>query len=142
VRLNIASDSEAYFKMNKHKLKKDTNIIALEVITDGKLGREKIKMALDTGATYVMIPWEFAEILGYEPEVSRKRIPMITASGVEKTPVINLDSITVPGKKAKDIPAVVHDLPQKSYVDGLLGLSYLKNFDTSIYFKKGVLEIK
>jgi predicted aspartyl protease len=129
----------------------------LEAEINGKSGTDSIKMALDTGATYVMIPWEFAEILGYEPEVSRKRIPMITASqsytmrafetnfsngsGIEKAPVITLDSITVLGKKAEDVPAVVHDLPQRSYVDGLLGLSYLKNFDTQLYFKKGILEI-
>jgi len=124
-----------------YKLKKSVNIIVLEAEINGKSGTESIKMALDTGATYVMIPWEFAEILGYEPELSRKRIPMITASGVEKAPVITLDSINVLGKKAKGISAVVHDLPQRSYVDGLLGLSYLKNFDTHLYFKKGILEI-
>ena len=127
--------------MNKHKLKKDDNIIALEVIIEGELEKKKMKMALDTGATYVMIPWEFAEILGYEPELSRKRRPMITASGVEKAPVITLDSINVLGKKAEGVPAVVHNPPQKSYVDGLLGLSYLKNFDVHLYFKKGVLGI-
>ena len=127
--------------MNKHKLKKDTNIIALEAIIKGELRKKKIKMALDTGATYVMIPWEFAEILGYEPEVSRERIPMITASGVEKAPLITLDSINVLGKKAEGVSAVVHNLPQKSYVDGLLGLSYLKNFDVHLCFKKGVLEM-
>jgi clan AA aspartic protease (TIGR02281 family) len=122
-------------------LKKNVNIIVLEAEIKGKSGTDSIKMALDTGATYVMIPWEFAEILGYAPEVSRKRIPMITASGIEKAPVITLDSITVLGKKAEDVPAVVHDLPQRSYVDGLLGLSYLRNFDTQLYFKKGILEI-
>ena len=88
-----------------------------------------------------MIPWEFAEILGYEPEVSKKRVPIITASGIEKAPLVTLKSMVFLGKKARKVSAVVHNLPQRSYVDGLLGLSYLKNFDIHICFKRGTLEI-
>ena len=32
--------------------------------------KKKIDMALDTGATYTMIPWDVAEALGYAPELS------------------------------------------------------------------------
>ena len=46
------------------------------------------KMALDTGATYTMIPWDIAEVLGYDPGASKDRVSLITASGVEKAPLI------------------------------------------------------
>ncbi len=98
-------------------------------------------MALDTGATYVMIPWEIAEILGHKPHLSKKRIDMTTASGVEKVPLITLKLVSVLGKKAANVPAVVHDLPPRSCVDGLLGLSFLKHFKTCQDFKKGILTI-
>jgi len=124
-----------------YQLKKNINVITLEAEISGRLGIRTIKMALDTGATYVMLPWEYAEILGYEPNLSTKKISIITASGIERALLITLNSITVLGKKAENVSAVIHDLPQESYVNGLLGLSYLKNFDTCLYFKKEILEI-
>jgi len=98
-------------------------------------------MALDTGATYMMIPWEIAEVLGYEPALSRERIDMVTASGVEKVPLVVLKSVILLGKCATDVQAIIHNLPQRSYVDGLLGLSFLRNIKIYIDFRTGVLEI-
>ncbi len=98
-------------------------------------------MALDTGARYVIMTWNFAEILGYESDATTKRIPIITASSVEKVPLIILKSVSVLGKKAENAPAVVYNFIDKSYVDGLLGLSYLMNFDIYLYFRKDVLKI-
>lgn len=117
-------------------------VIPLKVRLEGEREVKKINMALDTGATYVMLPWEIAEVLGYEPELSKERINMITASGVEKVPLITLKVVDVLGKRAENIKAIVHDLPQESYIDGLLGLSFLKNFNVSLKFREGVLEIE
>jgi len=47
-------------------------------------------MALDTGATYTMIPLEIAEALGFEPAMSKRKVDVITASGVEKAPLVIL----------------------------------------------------
>lgn len=118
------------------------SVIPLKVRIEGEIEVKKINMALDTGATYVMLPWEIAEVLGYEPELSKERINMITASGVEKAPLITLKAVDVLGKRAENIKAIVHDLPQESYVDGLLGLSFLKNFKVCLDFREGVLEIE
>ncbi len=99
-------------------------------------------MALDTGATYTMIPWDIAEVLGYDPGASKDRVPLITASGVERAPLITLKSISVLGKDADNVQTVVHNLPEKSYVDGLLGLSFLRRFRVCLDFQNGVMEIE
>ena len=116
------------------------------VVTPALIGsndkRKKIDMALDTGATYTMIPWDVAEVLGYKPDLSKERIELITASGVERAPMIILNSISISGKRARNVKVVVHDLPPKSYVDGLLGLSFLRNFKINLDFKNGILEIE
>ena len=98
-------------------------------------------MALDTGATFVMIPWDVAERLGYDPTISDERISITTASTVEKVPLITLEEIDVLGLSLKNVKVVVHDLPPKSRVDGLLGLSFLNNFNLKLMFKKGYLEL-
>lgn len=128
--------------MAKFKFDSKSPIIMLAILLEGKDNyRQKIRMALDTGATYTMIPWKIAENLGLEPELSKKRIEIITASGVEKTPLVSVKSITVLGKKIEDVEVVVHDLPPKSYVDGLLGLKSLVALKVKIDFNEGVLEV-
>jgi predicted aspartyl protease len=42
-------------------------VIVLYVTLKGRI-TQTLRMALGTGATYIMIPWEIAEALGYEPE--------------------------------------------------------------------------
>ena len=76
-------------------------------------------MTLDTGATYTMIPWDIAEAIGYEPAYSKRKVTIITASGVEKAPLIVVDRISVLGKEARNVECVVHDLPEASRIDGL-----------------------
>lgn len=96
-------------------------------------------VVLDTGATYTLIPWHLAEALGYKPTISKESATITTASSSILVPIITLKSVTVLGKKANDIKAIVHNLPENSRVDGLLGLSYLRNFKVKIDFGKGIL---
>lgn len=88
-----------------------------------------------------MIPWKTAEILGLEPELSKERIEIITASGVEKAPLVTLKSLVVLGKRIEEVIVVVHDLPSKSYVDGLLGVKSLVDLKLKIDFNEGILKV-
>jgi predicted aspartyl protease len=88
-----------------------------------------------------MIPWEIAEALGYKPEISKEKVTLITASGVETAPVIEVKKIKFLGESIDNVPVVCHDLPPKSYLTGLLGSSFLRHFKITIDYLKGILEI-
>jgi predicted aspartyl protease len=63
-------------------------VIAIDITLESEGGiKRRIRVALDTGATYTMIPWEIAEALGYKPEMSKEKVTLITASGVETAPL-------------------------------------------------------
>jgi len=98
-------------------------------------------MVLDTGATYTMIPWEVAEALSLDKYDYKNRIETITASGLEMSPLIKLPEVIVGNSKLRDVEVIVHDLPPKSFVDGLLGLSFLKYFNLSINFQESWFEL-
>jgi len=127
--------------MAEYKFDPEAHIITLYAKLSNIQVR-RILVALDTGATYTMIPWDFAEALGYEPSLSKHRVTIVTASGTEKAPIITLNSISVLGKEARNVDCVVHDLPQVSRVEGLLGLSFLKNFSILLNFRQGILRIE
>ena len=128
--------------MPKLRFNTKSPVIILTILLEGKgTSKQKIKVALDTGATYTMIPWKTAEVLGLEPELSKEKIEIITASGVEKAPLVMLNSILVLGKRIEGVEVVVHDLPSKSYVDGLLGLKLLVELKLKIDFSEGILEV-
>ncbi|MDI6917515.1 MAG: retropepsin-like aspartic protease [Thermoplasmatales archaeon] len=126
----------------RYKFDPEAPVIVLNVTLGGEDIKKKIEMAIDTGATYTMIPWDIAEVLGYKPELSKDRVPLVTASGVERVPLIILKSVSALGKSADNVQMVVHNLPEKSYVDGLLGLSFLRKFRVCLDFRKGMLEIE
>lgn len=128
--------------MSKTTFDPQSPIIVVDITLEGKEGtKRRIRAALDTGATYTMIPWEIAEALGYKPEISKERVTLITASGVETAPIIEIKRIKFLGENIDNVPVVCHDLPSKSYVVGLLGSSFLKHFKITIDYRKGILEI-
>ena len=66
----------------------EKGIILLEVTLSGKKDFRTLKMILDTGATLTTIPSEIALTIGCDPTKSKRRIEMITASGIEYAPLI------------------------------------------------------
>lgn len=119
----------------------DKPVILAYVILRNHGETKRLLMALDTGATYCMIPWKIADALALRPELYKEKIETITASGVEIVPIVEIESVRMDDAEASTVKATVHDLPEKSYVDGLLGLSFLRNFNILLNFKEGVMSL-
>lgn len=118
------------------------NLITLDVeIFKGSKSRI-VRMALDTGATFLMLPWDVAEILSYDPAKVREKISITTASGIEILPLLTLEKVKVLGKEVNAVKAICHNLPSQSAVDGLLGLSFLKHFGIDLHFLQRRLGLK
>lgn len=57
-------------------------IILRRVRINGPAGVREIDMTLDTGAVYTVVAWDVAKDIGYDPAVSERRMPIVTANGV------------------------------------------------------------
>ena len=110
-----------------------------DVIVEGPLDFAVVEMMLDTGATFVSIPTSVALELGYDVDHPESTLPIITASGMVSAPIITLDSIEVLGVKATNIRAMCIDMPGSMTFAGLLGLSFLRNFDVDLHFRSGAI---
>ena len=115
-------------------------LITVPVLVEG-VRSTTIVMAIDTGATYTMIPWKIAQSIGVEPETTKRRILITTASSTEEAPLVTLPRIFVLGKELTQVAAIVHDLPSTSRIDGLLGLNVLFALRMKIDFAEQVIEI-
>lgn len=114
----------------------------MEIKLIGKTGVYLMNAALDTGSTFTIIPWKIAEILGYDPALSKDKTPITTASGNEVIPLITLERIEALGIKREKVKVGCHDLPPQTTVNALLGLSFLRNIITKLDLKEGFLEMK
>ena len=124
------------------KLDPRDSLITVEVEIFKATKSRIVRMALDTGASYVLVPWHVLEALGYNPVKTRRKIAITTASGTEMAPLLVLDKMKVLEKVVARVSAICHDLPAQSPVDGLLGLSFLKWFDIDLHFRRGKLVFK
>jgi len=104
--------------------------------------RRRLRLALDTGATYTMIPWEIARALGSHPERSRRQVQLLTASGLVYAPLVTLNEVRALGQSVQKLDALVHDLPPDARVDGLLGLNFLRHFKLTLDFPNGLLTLE
>jgi predicted aspartyl protease len=102
-------------------------IIPVDVLLEGPRGRQLIRMALDTGATYTMAPARAVRAIGYDPALSEDRVEFIAAGSIEYTPRVTIAAAHAFGVRVSQLEIVCHDLPPQSPVRGLLGLNFLKH---------------
>ena len=99
-----------------------------------------LPVVLDTGATTTILPADILAALGYDPgHPGLPRIRMITGSGIEYAPCVNVKSLIVGSEEIVNAGVLCHDLPEEAGIDGLLGLNFLKNFDFTVEYSSGRL---
>jgi clan AA aspartic protease (TIGR02281 family) len=101
----------------------------------------RMQFFIDTGATGVTIPTHIAQSLELNMDANSPMVPVSTAGGVYMAYKTVLKSISIEGLAAYDLDVLIIDLP--GYPDaGLLGNSFLNNFQIEIDSQQGVLRLK
>ena len=98
-----------------------------------------LKMAVDTGATYTMIPIEAALALGCAPTRARRVIEITMGSGIAHVPIVTIPTFRAFGITIARLPVICHNLPTPSPVEGLLGLNFLIQAHLTIDFSAHVI---
>lgn len=117
-------------------------LIPVDVLLEGPQGRQFVHMALDTGASYTLVPTSTLIAIGYDPTRAPTRIEFIGASRVERRPLLRIDALQALGVRLLNVEIVCHDLPTQSPVRGLLGLNVLKHLSVHLDFPQRALRVK
>ncbi len=111
---------------------KDSQGMAINALLNKKI---KVSLILDTGASLVVIRKDIAKKLGINLDSVKPDSEMIVADGRKiKTKHIILDSVKVENAEAQNIDTVImlDDAADTGFADGLLGMSFLKQFNFKV----------
>ena len=126
----------------KYSFDSKAGIILVKTKLYGPGGDVIVNLALDTGATWTLVSWETAVLVGYDPASIQQRTAITTGSGIEYCPKLNVRSVEALGKSVKSLEVLCHTLPPTSRVDGLLGLNFLRRFSVRLNFKEGYITVR
>lgn len=95
-------------------------------VTNAQINGRSIKVMLDTGATLVSMSEDHADALGID-YFSGTPSTASTASGIAKTRIVTLNSVSIGGVRVNNVVASVVEGSFPSIV--LLGMSFLEHFN-------------
>ena len=98
----------------------------------GPHGDKPLSLAVDTAATHTHIVPDILDDLGYSPRDGEQMTTVRSAIGSEPGYMMRATRFAALGFTMKDFRIHVHDLPEGIGIDGLLGLSFLKQFNYEI----------
>jgi hypothetical protein len=105
----------------------------------GPRGKAKLALALDTAATHTHIVPDVVDELGYSPRQGEGVTTVHSAIGEEPGYLLRVLRFQSLGFSTTDFRIHVHDLGEGVGVDGLLGLTFLRQFNLEIRPAEGRL---
>lgn len=95
-----------------------------------------------TGATWSVVNWDLAVLVGYDPAIVSERIQITTGSGIEFVPQIVIEKMEALGQERRNFPVLCHTLPPSATVDGVLGLDFFRGQRLVIDFRTGSVTVE
>lgn len=112
----------------------------LYVDISGPVGSRRCRLLLDTASVYVMISQDAARDLGFDLTNPNSMVPIATTLGIVEAPLFTSREIRIADVVVPSVEVCVHDLPEevRTYIDGLLGMSFLEHTNFTFDFKAKV----
>jgi aspartyl protease family protein len=127
--------------MRKYQLSHVGNLYLCRAAVKGPLGVSVLRLLVDTGSTYTILPVEVLDALGCNPAISKDHVRVTTGSGYLLVPEVEVTWFQVLGKRRKNFRVVAHTLPSVGPIDGLLGMDFLVAMKAKIDLAHGTVEI-
>ena len=107
-------------------------------------GARTAHLILDTGASHTILSQELVRDLALMPSDFRPGLVVLkTAAGSVDAQVVRIDSMKIATAEVKNSSEAVHTVPDfPPGIDGLLGLSFLHQFEVTLDSSKGELRLK
>ena len=88
-----------------------------------------------------MVSWNVLVLLGYDPAAIKDKFQIVTGSGVEYVPRVEVDAVEGLEKRRERFAVLCHTLPSSATVDGVLGLDFFRGWRLVIDFSTGQIDV-
>lgn len=127
--------------MKVRRFNPSDDLILVKAKIWGPRGVRPLTMAFDTAASETHVVPEVIDDLGYSPRQGEEITSVRSAIGQEPGYMLRVTRLSSLGFSFGDFRVHVHDLPEGIGIDGLLGLSFLRQFDYTVRSHEGRIEI-
>ena len=118
----------------------DADLIIVPARVWGPRGEgPRLNMVLDTGAAETVVVPEVLDELGYSARAAERRTVMRSAVGREEGYLIHVDRFACLGFGFSDFEIHAHDLPEGWGIHGLIGLTFLRQFNCELRMREGLV---
>ena len=117
------------------------DLIIVKARIYGPHGHRPLSLAFDTAASQTHIVPEIIDDLGYSPRQGTSITSVSSAIGKETGYLLHVTKFAALGFAFSDFAVHVHDLPEGIGIDGLLGLSFLRQFNYEVRSLEGRIVI-
>ncbi|MCP4110946.1 MAG: clan AA aspartic protease [Desulfobacteraceae bacterium] len=118
--------------MKIYKVQKYGSLMVVKAYLRGPEAAAYPRLLVDTGAVFTMVAQEILESVGCSPALASERKRVVTASGYEILPVVQVQQFSCLGHTLQDLSIIGHTLPFGTYVNGLLGMDFFRRFPIDI----------
>lgn len=94
----------------------------------GPKGTATPRLLIDTGSTYTVIAPAILRSIGCDPATATQTVRIFTGSRPENPPYVKILQLSCLGQVVENMYVLAHSLPPEVYVDGLLGMDFLRRF--------------
>jgi predicted aspartyl protease len=116
-----------------------SDLIIVKARVWGPAGMTPASLALDTGSAHTVIAAGLIDDLGYNPRQGEQIASVRTAVGKEQGYLLRISRFWALGFAVSDFRVHVFDLPDGFGIDGLIGLSFLRQFNLELRLAEGRL---
>jgi predicted aspartyl protease len=106
----------------------------------GPSGSVNSDFILDTGASHTIIDAHILQSIGYSPRDAVAPSRVSSAAGKEEGYRVRVAAFETLGKRLEDFEVACHALLEQG-VEGLVGMTFLQQFDFCIYPARRVIRI-
>jgi len=96
-----------------------------------------LQLVLDTGAGETIVIPDVLDELGYSARMGDQRTILRSAVGHEEGYMLRVARFTCLGHQSSNFQIHAHDLPEGWGIDGLIGLSFLRQLNYEIRSREG-----
>ncbi len=113
------------------------SLIIVHAMIWGPRGHKGLTLAFDTAATQTHISPDVLDDVGYGPRDGDRVTSITSAIGEEPGYMMKVSKFSALGFAVTDFRLHVHDLPETLGIQGLLGLSFLRQLNYEVRSAEG-----